>query len=134
MQLYLIMGELKVFIKRKLNQDGVTFVEILISLSFLLILVFIIGQTQSFLLKSNTRAEKNALVLEVITNTIADVYHEEDWSNLKDKFIETKHGKLIINYDKYEKETPFFTESINVNFKLGNIDKNFQLERSIFGE
>lgn len=122
------------FIKKKLNKKGLTFVDLLISLSILLFIFFAIGQIQFFLSKSNNQTDKAALILETVTNTIADTYQEKSWKNLGNKSIKTKHGDLTITYGEYKEKTPFFTEKISIDFKLDNINKKIQLERSVFSE
>lgn len=115
------------------DEKGSSYVSLIVTLVILLTIVSMIGSFNLYFSNHRKNINKHMTLSQEINNHIAEVYNSKQWELLDGEEIETKYGKLVVNYE-YKGQTEYSTNQLDIVFTLGEDVEKYSLERSVYHE
>lgn len=116
---------------RKLNKKGSAIIELIISIFIFAAIVLVVTNFKTYLATQEAKMIQQSTFYSHIDIELANIYSEDNWDNLENKTTKTDTGDLLINIEKKD-VSEFNTKVIEVEFKLKELTKTLNLERSVY--
>lgn len=114
-----------------MNNKGVAVLEIITTIAIFAVLVIMVSSFKTYIANHEAEIIKETTFYAHIDTELTNLYSEE-W-DYQDKIIETKTGPIEMAIENLGR-TEYNTNSIEVTFKQGELEKTYKLERSEYYE
>lgn len=114
------------------SKKGATFLDVMVSLVVLMSFTGMMVSATQFMANSQQQIRQGTHFNQVVHNRVMQLYDEPEWDELEDEEVETPDGIMVIRFDHNGINNAYQTDSLTVDFTLGDAAEQLNLERSVY--
>lgn len=120
------------YIDKLKAEDGVSYLDLLVSIVILFALTAIMLTSTQYINESRATIRKDTTFNQVVHNTVMETYAEDDWNTLVDKEVDVLGGEVLVDYTYEGVSEDYLTHQLAITFTREDVIEEVNLERSVY--
>lgn len=120
------------YIDKLKAEDGVSYLDLLVSIVILFALTAIMLTSTRYINESRATIRRDTTFNQVVHNTVMEAYAEDDWDTLVDKEVDVLGGEVLVDYTYEGVSEDYLTHQLAITFTREDVTEEVNLERSVY--